>query len=63
MMNLYLAEMSAFFPNKKIMLIWDQAGWHKSRFLTLFRRRRDLFTDLSLAFFDTTQDFANFSKE
>ncbi|MBU4234531.1 MAG: transposase [Proteobacteria bacterium] len=25
--------MSAFFPDKKIMLIWDQAGWHKSRSL------------------------------
>jgi len=33
MMNLYLAEMSAFFPDKKIMLIWDQAGWHKSKSL------------------------------
>jgi len=33
MMNLYLAEMSAAFPDKKIMLIWDQAGWHKSTFL------------------------------
>jgi hypothetical protein len=30
MMNLYLAEMSAAFPDKEIMLIWDQAGWHKS---------------------------------
>ena len=30
MTNLYLAEMSAAFPDKKIMLIWDQAGWHKS---------------------------------
>ncbi len=29
-MNLYLAEMSAAFPDKEIMLIWDQAGWHKS---------------------------------
>jgi hypothetical protein len=33
MMNLYLAEMSAAFPDKKIMLIWDQAGWHKSNSL------------------------------
>jgi hypothetical protein len=33
MMNLYLAEMSAAFPDKKIMLIWDQAGWHKSKSL------------------------------
>jgi len=33
MMNLYLSEMSAAFPDKKIMLIWDQAGWHKSKSL------------------------------
>jgi hypothetical protein len=33
MMNLYLAEMSAAFPDKDIMLIWDQAGWHKSKSL------------------------------
>lgn len=33
MMNLYLAELSATFPDKKIMLIWDQAGWHKSNSL------------------------------
>jgi transposase len=32
-MNLYLAEMSATFPDQKIMLIWDQAGWHKSNSL------------------------------
>jgi transposase len=32
-MNLYLAEMSAAFPDKEIMLIWDQAGWHKSKSL------------------------------
>jgi transposase len=30
MMNLYLAELAAAFPNQEIMLIWDQAGWHKS---------------------------------
>jgi len=30
MMNLCLAERSAAFPDKQIMLIWDQAGWHKS---------------------------------
>jgi len=30
MMNLCLAERSAAFPGKRIMLIWDQAGWHKS---------------------------------
>jgi hypothetical protein len=33
MMNLYLAEMSTAFPDKEIMLIWDQAGWHKSNSL------------------------------
>jgi hypothetical protein len=33
MMNLYLAEMSAAFPDKEILLIWDQAGWHKSNSL------------------------------
>jgi len=33
MMNLYLAEMSVAFPDKKILLIWDQAGWHKAKSL------------------------------
>jgi len=33
MMNLYLAELSAAFPDKVIMLIWDQAGWHKAKLL------------------------------
>lgn len=33
MMNLYLGEMAGVFPDKKIMLIWDQAGWHKSKSL------------------------------
>jgi putative transposase len=33
MMNLYLSEMAAAFPDKQIMLIWDQAGWHKSKSL------------------------------
>lgn len=33
MMNLYLAEMADVFPDKKIILIWDQAGWHKSKSL------------------------------
>ena len=35
MMNLYLSELSAVFPEKKILLIWDQAGWHKSKSLKL----------------------------
>lgn len=33
MMNLYLAELSAAFPDKVIMLIWDQAGWHRAKSL------------------------------
>lgn len=35
MMNLYLSEMSDAFPNKKIMILWDQAGWHKSKSLDI----------------------------
>jgi transposase len=33
MMNIYLTEMSAAFPDKKIMIVLDQAGWHKSKSL------------------------------
>ena len=33
LLNLYRAEMSAAFPDKEIMLIWDQAGGHKSKSL------------------------------
>ena len=35
MMNLYLTEMSAAFPDKKIMIVLDQAGWHKSKSLNV----------------------------
>lgn len=35
MMNLYLAEMSDFFPDKRIMILLDQAGWHKSKSLNI----------------------------
>lgn len=30
MMNIYLKELNKAFPNKKIMLIMDQAAWHTS---------------------------------
>jgi transposase len=35
MMNLYLAEMSEAFPGKRIMILLDQAGWHKSKSLNI----------------------------
>ena len=31
MMNLYLEELSKEYKDKKILLIMDQAGWHKSK--------------------------------
>jgi transposase len=31
MMNLYLQHLAAAFPTKKILLIWDQAGYHCSK--------------------------------
>jgi hypothetical protein len=39
MMNLYLAEMSAAFPDKEIMLIWNQAGWHYQTLINLTATR------------------------
>lgn len=30
-MNIYLKELSLAFPEEKILLIMDQAGWHKSK--------------------------------
>ena len=33
MMNLYPTEMSAAFPDKKIMIVLDQSGWHNSKSL------------------------------
>lgn len=31
MMNIYLREMSKMYSDKKIMIIMDRAGWHKSK--------------------------------
>jgi putative transposase len=31
--NIYLKELSETYPNKNILLIWDQAGYHKSKAL------------------------------
>jgi transposase len=31
--NIYLKELSDAYPNKNILLIWDQAGYHKSKAL------------------------------
>lgn len=36
MMNIYLKELGNAFPNKKLMLIMDQAAWHKSDSLLKF---------------------------
>jgi len=33
MMNIYLKELSNEYPSKNILLIMDQAGWHKSSYL------------------------------
>jgi transposase len=35
MMNLYLRELSAAYPNHELLLIMDQAGWHKSNNLII----------------------------
>jgi transposase len=35
MINLYLAELSKSFHDKNILLIWDQAGYHRSKELNL----------------------------
>jgi len=35
MMNLYLAELSKAYPQKEIILVMDQAGWHKSKTLKI----------------------------
>jgi len=37
MMNVYLKELSKTFPDKNIMLIMDQASWHKSDDLMKFK--------------------------
>ncbi len=34
-MNLYLEKLSAAYPDKKLLLIMDQAGWHKSKALQI----------------------------
>ena len=36
MMNMYLSELSEYLPDKKIYLIMDGAGWHKSKELKVF---------------------------
>ena len=35
MMNLYLEQMSSAYENDEIVIIMDQAGWHKSKDLTV----------------------------
>lgn len=35
MMNIYLQEMSKEYSDKQIMLIMDQAGWHKAKELKI----------------------------
>jgi transposase len=35
MINLYLDELSKSFPDKNILLIWDQAGYHRSKDLKI----------------------------
>ena len=37
MMNVYLKELSKTLPDKNIMLIMDQASWHKSKDLINFK--------------------------
>ncbi len=35
MMNLYLDELAQAYPHDQILIIWDQAGWHRSHDLKL----------------------------
>jgi transposase len=35
-MGIYLSQLSQSFPESKILLIMDQAGWHKSKELKVF---------------------------
>ena len=37
MMNTFLSELCSRFPGKKIYLIMDGAGWHKSKALKMFK--------------------------
>jgi transposase len=34
-MNVYLEELAAAYPDKRILLIWDGAGWHESKGLRI----------------------------
>ncbi len=34
-MNVYLEHLAAAYPDKKILLIWDGAGWHGSNGLRI----------------------------
>lgn len=34
-MNVYLEQLAAAYPNRRILLIWDGAGWHGSRGLRI----------------------------
>lgn len=43
MMNRYLKEMSDFYENEEIVLIMDQAGWHKSKDLVVPRNIEIIF--------------------
>ncbi len=35
MMNLYLAHLRCAIKKRKILLVWDQAGWHRSKDLVV----------------------------
>lgn len=43
MMNIYLHELSNAFENSRIMLIMDQAGWHKSKDLKKYKNIEIIF--------------------
>lgn len=34
-MNLYLEELNKYFKNRKLIIIMDNAGWHKSKSLKI----------------------------
>ena len=34
-MNIYIDEMAAAYPDFEILLVMDQAGWHKSKTLEI----------------------------
>lgn len=42
-MNYYLSELSQFYSNKRLILIMDQAGWHRSKELKIPKNIKILF--------------------